>query len=95
MWQETGRLYTYCHDYQSMTLVPEDLEQAQNSEQHHKKKLWQTTQGFVYPGLRTSLESNKHPIPLDRARQEELTKVRKLIVGSHRGRLVSNKVAFL
>ncbi|XP_062522787.1 uncharacterized protein LOC134197472 isoform X2 [Corticium candelabrum] len=63
-------LYTYCKDFHSMTLAHDNLDKTLDSNQ---RKSWQTAQGFIYPGVKTSLESNAYPVGLDRARIDELT----------------------
>ena len=40
------------------------------------QKSWQSPQGFVFPGKKSSRESNKHPKEPDFARLDELKKVR-------------------
>jgi hypothetical protein len=76
---ERGCLYTYGQDYHSLTLVPQDSDQEQKLQQKRQRKSWRTAQGFIYPGIRSSLESNKPSLQLHSARQEELTEVSNLI----------------
>lgn len=39
------------------------------------KEQWKTSDGFVYPGMKTTKEANQHPQRLDDARLSELAKV--------------------
>ena len=39
------------------------------------KEKWKTSNGFVYPGMKTAKESNQYPQQLDEARLDELQKV--------------------
>lgn len=56
-------------------MLPIDPATAEKDELVKSKKCWQTPQGFVFPGKKTSIESNKHSMEPDFARLDELKKV--------------------
>ncbi|XP_065829258.1 uncharacterized protein [Oscarella lobularis] len=66
--QEPGSQFTYCQDFNTMTMEP--AYPTWKEELHQ----WGMTakREFIYPGPKTSLESNQHPGLPDEARKEEL-----------------------
>ncbi|KAG9483675.1 hypothetical protein GDO78_009544 [Eleutherodactylus coqui] len=66
--------YTYSLDYQSATVNPLDNVQEVKNQAAKSREKWMTPSGFLYPGFRSSFESNKHPKQPDDARILELTK---------------------
>ncbi|XP_056380188.1 uncharacterized protein CFAP92 isoform X2 [Hyla sarda] len=71
---EPNRRYTYSLDYQSATVSPVDVEQEPKDLAAKSTEEWMTPSSFLYPGFRSSIESNKHPKKPDDARILELTK---------------------
>ena len=67
--------YTYSQRFNSATVLPIDPATVQKDELIKSRKSWQTSQGFVFPGKKTSIESNKHAQEPDFARLDELRKV--------------------
>jgi len=67
--------YTYCQEYNSAAFNPRIAEQELLTEASQSKKKWKTSNGFVYPGMKTAKESNEHPMKLHPARLSELEKV--------------------
>ncbi|XP_040264723.1 uncharacterized protein KIAA1257 homolog [Bufo bufo] len=72
---EPNHRYTYSLDYQSATVSPVDVVQELKKQAAKSRADWMTSDGFLYPGFRSSIESNKHPKKPDDARILELTKV--------------------
>ncbi|KAM8994929.1 uncharacterized protein CFAP92 [Ara ararauna] len=64
--------FTYCQDYLSATFEPVDVVAACKEFSAKSKSMWQSPDGFVFPGYKSSIESNLHPRMLHEARQEEL-----------------------
>ncbi|KFQ53397.1 Uncharacterized protein FLJ43738, partial [Nestor notabilis] len=64
--------FTYCQDYLSATFEPVDIAAACEEFFAKSKSMWQSPDGFVFPGYKSSIESNLHPQMLHEARQEEL-----------------------
>jgi len=72
--QDPGSRYTYCHDYNSATVDPVNVTQNKKMAALEAKEKWKTSNGFVFPGMKTAKESNQHPQQLDEARLVELQK---------------------
>uniref|UniRef100_A0ACB8EHT6 Uncharacterized protein n=1 Tax=Sphaerodactylus townsendi TaxID=933632 RepID=A0ACB8EHT6_9SAUR len=72
MAQEPGKRYAYSHKFISGMFDPVDKECAQKEFFALSKKKWRTPQGFVFPGFKSSFESNMHHHMPDQARLEEL-----------------------
>lgn len=66
--------FTYCQDYNSATLVPVDVKALAREREEKSKARRKTRNGFVYPGMKTALESNAAPHKPDPARLDELEK---------------------
>lgn len=64
--------YTYCDRYNTATVVPVSVDKTVKEENELSKSKWQTNNGFIFPGFKSSLESNQHPIQIDPARKDEL-----------------------
>ncbi|XP_052781235.1 uncharacterized protein LOC128217855 isoform X2 [Mya arenaria] len=65
--------YTYCQEYlHSMTVVPVNVEALKKQEKAESEAQWKTEDGFVYPGVKTTLEANQHPKKPHTARIDEL-----------------------
>nr|XP_033782538.1 uncharacterized protein KIAA1257 homolog isoform X2 [Geotrypetes seraphini] len=60
MAKEPRRRFAYNH-YLSGTLDPVDLKTELKKHAAKSKRAWLTPQGFVYPGVKSSIESNQHP----------------------------------
>ncbi|XP_025041792.2 uncharacterized protein CFAP92 [Pelodiscus sinensis] len=67
------RRFTYCHEYLSAIFDPVDLDTVQKESIAKSKNMWLSPSGFVYPGFKSSIESNLHPQMPDEARLKELT----------------------
>ncbi|XP_029456669.1 uncharacterized protein KIAA1257 homolog isoform X2 [Rhinatrema bivittatum] len=73
MAKEPRRRFAY-NDYLSGTLDPVDLESELKECAAKSKSAWLTPQGFSYPGVKSSIESNQHPGKPHEARVMDLTK---------------------
>uniref|UniRef100_A0A4W3I7Q9 DUF4550 domain-containing protein n=1 Tax=Callorhinchus milii TaxID=7868 RepID=A0A4W3I7Q9_CALMI len=54
--------FTYGPEYMSAKVDPVDVEKEWKLEMERSRAAWLTFHGFQYPGFKTSLESNRHPI---------------------------------
>ncbi|XP_071485699.1 uncharacterized protein [Diadema antillarum] len=70
--KEPDRRFTYCADYNSASVVPVNVEAVKKAEEETSRAQWQTDDGFVYPGIPSSMESNVHAKRPDPARRDEL-----------------------
>lgn len=70
--RDKGARYTYCNKYQSATLVPVSVEKIAKERERLSKENWKTCDGFVFPGVKSSTESNHHSKPIHPARLHEL-----------------------
>lgn len=76
--QAPDERFTNCADYHhSMTVVPVNTEAVKKAEEQASKDNWKTPNGWVFPGRKTFIESNKHHKKPDPARVDELQMVRK------------------
>ncbi|KAG8556830.1 hypothetical protein GDO81_018220 [Engystomops pustulosus] len=75
MAMEPNHRYSYSLDYMSATVSPVDTVQEMKKQVAKSRDEWMTPSGFLYPGFRSSIESNMHPKKPDDARILELTKV--------------------
>ncbi|XP_072521556.1 uncharacterized protein cfap92 [Salminus brasiliensis] len=66
--------FSYNQNYHSFTVDPVDMEAALKASELKSRAAWRTCDGFIYPGFRSSIESNVHPKRPDEARVEELKK---------------------
>ncbi|GAB0194740.1 hypothetical protein GRJ2_001939300 [Grus japonensis] len=73
MAKEPQNRFTYCHDYLSATFDPVDVVAACKESFAKSKSMWLSPDGFVFPGFKSSVESNLHPRRPDKARLEELS----------------------
>ena len=73
--QDRDSRFTYSQQFQGATVLPIDPVSVGQEERLESQKTWITSQGFVYPGKKSSRESNKHPMEPDFARLDELKKV--------------------
>ncbi|XP_071961619.1 uncharacterized protein [Antedon mediterranea] len=69
--KEPNHRFTYCSDYNSASVVPVDLNALQKEETERSKAKYLSSNGFVYPGVKSSLLSNEHPRKPDEARVTE------------------------
>lgn len=61
-------LYTFAPNYHhSSTFVPVNLKKEEQESIEKSKSLWKTNEGWIYPDIKTSLQSNEHPKKLDQA----------------------------
>ncbi|KAL4225876.1 hypothetical protein ACF0H5_013865 [Mactra antiquata] len=71
--KEPDTRFTYCQDYlHSMTVVPVNLEELKIQDKLESEARWQTEDGWIYPGMKTTLEANEHPKQPHPARVDEL-----------------------
>ena len=71
-------LHTYNPDFHhSMTMAPVNVEEAKKAEEVASKEKWRTPAGFVFPGRKSMIQSNVHPMKPGSPRREELKEVRK------------------
>jgi len=66
--------YTYSQRFNSATVLPIDPAIAEKEELFKSRNCWQTSEGFVFPGKKSSIESNRHAMEPDFARLDELKK---------------------
>ena len=58
-----------------MTVVPVNVDALKKQEKTDSKSRWKTEDGWIYPGMRESLEDNKHPKKPHVAAVDELKEV--------------------
>ncbi|XP_035193411.1 uncharacterized protein KIAA1257 homolog isoform X3 [Oxyura jamaicensis] len=73
MAKEPKNRFTYCPEYLSATFDPVDVVAACKESFAKAKSMWLSPDGFVFPGFKSSIESNLHPQMPDEARLEELS----------------------
>ncbi|KAM6197648.1 uncharacterized protein CFAP92 isoform 2-T2 [Sarcoramphus papa] len=73
MAKEPKNRFTYCHEYLSATFDPVDVVAACKEFFAKSKSMWLSPDGFVFPGFKSSIESNLHPQMPDEARLEDLS----------------------
>ncbi|XP_052632733.1 uncharacterized protein CFAP92 isoform X5 [Harpia harpyja] len=73
MAKEPKNRFTYSHEYLSATFDPVDVVAACKEYSAKSKSMWLSPDGFVFPGFKSSIESNLHPQMPDEARLEELS----------------------
>ncbi|CAM9364502.1 unnamed protein product [Bubo scandiacus] len=73
MAKEPKNRFSYCHEYLSATFDPVDVAAACKELFAKSKSMWLSPDGFVFPGFKSSIESNLHPQMPDEARLEELS----------------------
>jgi hypothetical protein len=59
-----------------MTVVPVNVESIKKAETAESKARWKTEKGWIFPGMKSTLECNEHPQRPNTARIEELQEVR-------------------
>ncbi|KFV12036.1 Uncharacterized protein FLJ43738, partial [Tauraco erythrolophus] len=70
---EPKKRFTYCHEYLSAAFDPVDVVAACKEVLAKSKGMWLTREGLVFPGFKSSTESNLHPQMPDEAPLEELS----------------------
>ncbi|XP_029899721.2 uncharacterized protein KIAA1257 homolog isoform X4 [Aquila chrysaetos chrysaetos] len=73
MAKEPKNGFTYSYEYLSATFDPVDVVAACKEFSAKSKSMWLSPDGFVFPGFKSSIESNLHPQMPDEARLEELS----------------------
>ena len=58
-----------------MTFVPVNIDKVKKDESVQSVKRWVTKEGWSYPGVQTSQQSNEHPRKLDQASLDNLKQV--------------------
>uniref|UniRef100_A0A663MLB2 Cilia and flagella associated protein 92 (putative) n=1 Tax=Athene cunicularia TaxID=194338 RepID=A0A663MLB2_ATHCN len=72
MAKEPKNRFTYCHKYLSATFDPVDVAAACKEFFAKSKSMWLSPDGFVFPGFKSSIESNLHPQMPDEKWQENV-----------------------
>ncbi|XP_025922184.1 uncharacterized protein KIAA1257 homolog [Apteryx rowi] len=73
MAKKPKKRFAYCHEYLSAMFDPVDLVAAYKEFLAKSKSMWLSLDGFVFPGYKSSIESNLHPQMPDEARLKELS----------------------
>lgn len=58
-----------------MTVVPVNVAVLKKQLLEDSRSMWKTEEGWVYPGVKSTAECNKHAKKPDPAREDELTQV--------------------
>ena len=58
-----------------MTVVPVNVEALKKQEKLESEAQWKTEEGWIYPGMKTTLEANVHPKKPHVAKLDELQEV--------------------
>ena len=58
-----------------MTFVPVNLKQIEIAQKEEKISKWKTKEGWIFPHIKTNIESNQHPKKPDPARLDEISQV--------------------
>ncbi|XP_062320381.1 uncharacterized protein cfap92 [Osmerus eperlanus] len=74
MAKEPTRRFTYSQHYHTATVDPRDVKSEMTTSDARSRSAWRTYDGFIYPGFKSSIESNEHPGHPDEARVEALRK---------------------
>ncbi|XP_053233709.1 uncharacterized protein CFAP92 isoform X1 [Podarcis raffonei] len=72
MAENPGNRFAYNHEYLSAMFDPVDEDSELKEAMHQSEMMWLSPGGFVYPGYKSSIESNRHPRKPDEARVREL-----------------------
>lgn len=59
-----------------MTVVPVNVEALKKAEKEESQARWKMEKGWIFPGMKSTLECNEHPQRPNTARIEELQEVR-------------------
>ncbi|XP_074646485.1 uncharacterized protein LOC141902581 [Tubulanus polymorphus] len=71
--EDPDRRYTYCQKYHhSMTVLPVNIDKLRKDQENHSRARWQTQNGFVYPGVKSTIDSNIHAKKPVEPRTDEL-----------------------
>lgn len=71
--QDPDNRYTYCPEYHhSMTVVPVNVPALKQAEKEASMQAYKTPTGWIYPGKKNMIESNKHPLKPHLARVDQL-----------------------
>ena len=70
--QESDSRFTYCPKYNSATLVPVSVDGLRKLALEESKSSWKTKSGFIYPGMKSAVQSNHYPVQLHPARKQEI-----------------------
>ncbi|CAI9553300.1 unnamed protein product, partial [Staurois parvus] len=74
MEEESNHRFTYSADFQSATVSPVDIQEELKNKSAKSREEWMTSNGFIYPGYKSSIDCNRHPKRPDDSRILELTK---------------------
>ncbi|GFS25099.1 hypothetical protein ElyMa_003432800 [Elysia marginata] len=64
--------YAFNQEYLSAMFCPANLKQEEKDHAAAEQAKWKTADGWVYPGVKSTRESNQHPKKPDHARLDEL-----------------------
>lgn len=73
---EPNQLYSFNTEFHhSGTFVPVNVDELEREQRAESKSRWKTLDGWTYPGVKTSMQSNEHPRKLDEASLERINEV--------------------
>lgn len=73
---EPKRLYSYNPEFHhSATFVPVNVNELDKWYRPENKSQWKTQEGWIYPGVKSTLQSNEHPKKLDPASLDKINEV--------------------
>lgn len=58
-----------------MTFVPANIKQEEKDSLDKSKDEWKTKEGWIFPDVKTSMQSNEHPRKLDQASLDKINEV--------------------
>ncbi len=78
--EKSNDLYSFNPEFHhSMTFVPVNIEKVKKDESTQSVKRWITKEGWSYPGVKSSQQSNEHPRKLDQASLDKINEVKTLL----------------
>lgn len=63
-----------------MTFVPVNIKKIENAQKEEEISKWTTKEGWIFPHIKTSIESNEHPQKPDPARLDEISQVNYFLI---------------
>lgn len=58
-----------------MTFVPVNLKKLEVEEKKRNRAKWRSAEGWIFPDVKTTMQSNQHPSRLDQATLDRLKEV--------------------
>ena len=58
-----------------MTFVPVNLKKLEFEEKKKQRSKWRSKEGWIFPDVKTTMQSNEHPKKLDPASLDKLNEV--------------------